>query len=367
MDNYEIYTLDNGLKVALEKKPTETINGTLRVFHGALHEKKGEEGLAHFLEHTLIMGGSEKYDTKETENIWNSFGFSNAYTSLDETTFPVDIINNDLELYLDFISNAVFKPKFDNQKVEQEKYIVLRESSDNKSKPDYVDNKKFIKALYGKNSPLDYSILGKDEVVESTTRNELQKFHSRGYHPNNMDFVLVGGLPKNIKKLVEKYFGDYKPGPGKKFEFPKNSPLTKKSKNHSYAPELINKDHPEASSATLSMAFFAPTKKEKDEYSIEILNEILGGSELKENLQDEKIIERIKKRKVYNCLKLLGTNEGRSKIIHFVIDDDLTTEKYLTKINEITPENIREAAIKYLPDKNGNYVLLLRDPLKNKY
>ena len=43
--------------------------------------------------------------------------------------------------------------------------------------------------------------------------------------------------------------------------------LTKKSKNHSYAPELINKDHPEASSAILSIGFFAPTKKEKDEYS----------------------------------------------------------------------------------------------------
>ena len=103
----------------------------------------------------------------------------------------------------------------------------------------------------------------------------------------------------------------------------------------------------------------------KSEKSIDCIFEEM--SELKENLQDEKIIERIKKRKVYNCLKLFGTNEGRSKIIHFVIDDDLTTEKYLTKINEITPENIREAAIKYLPDKNGNYVLLLRDPLKNKY
>ena len=51
--------------------------------------------------------------------------------------------------------------------------------------------------------------------------------------------------------------------------------------------------------------------------------------------------ERIKKRKVYNCLKLLGTNEGRSKIIHFVIDDDLTTEKYLTKINEITQVSLK--------------------------
>lgn len=59
--NYREYKLDNGLFVALQKTSTQTIAGRLRVKHGALNEKPGEEGIAHFLEHVLATGGSKKY------------------------------------------------------------------------------------------------------------------------------------------------------------------------------------------------------------------------------------------------------------------------------------------------------------------
>ena len=53
------YRLDNGLYVALQETPTKTIAGRLRVKYGSLHEREGEEGLAHFLEHTLMTGGTK--------------------------------------------------------------------------------------------------------------------------------------------------------------------------------------------------------------------------------------------------------------------------------------------------------------------
>ena len=59
--NYREFTLDNGLFVALQNTPTQTVSGRLRVFQGALHEQPGEEGLAHFLEHTIVNAGSRKY------------------------------------------------------------------------------------------------------------------------------------------------------------------------------------------------------------------------------------------------------------------------------------------------------------------
>jgi hypothetical protein len=79
------YELDNGLFVVLQRTPTRTVAGKLRVHHGALHEEEGEEGLAHFLEHNLISGGTEKYTPEEVDELRVTFGNFNAYTAPHQT------------------------------------------------------------------------------------------------------------------------------------------------------------------------------------------------------------------------------------------------------------------------------------------
>ena len=89
--NYREFKLDNGLLVALQDTPTQTVSGRLRVWHGSLNEQPGEEGIAHFLEHTLLSGGSSKYTPEQSNKIMGTFGFFNAYTGLQKTFFPVII------------------------------------------------------------------------------------------------------------------------------------------------------------------------------------------------------------------------------------------------------------------------------------
>ncbi len=43
----------------------------------------------------------------------------------------------------------------------------------------------------------------------------------------------------------------------------------------------------------------------------------------------------------------------------------MTPDEYIREIKEITPKEIREVANKYLPSQDGNYALLIRDPLKS--
>ncbi|RMD57719.1 insulinase family protein, partial [Candidatus Woesearchaeota archaeon] len=125
-ENYKEFRLDNGLFVALQKTPTQTVSGKLRVWHGALNEKRGEEGLAHFLEHILVTGGSRKYNPESSEEIRGKLGSFNAATSLNETFFPVDMLATDSKLFLEYISDTVFNPRFENSKIEEERQRVLR-------------------------------------------------------------------------------------------------------------------------------------------------------------------------------------------------------------------------------------------------
>ena len=419
--DYRELRLDNGLVVALQNTPTSTINGRLRVHHGGLHEREGEEGLAHFLEHTIMMAGGKKFTPKVAKEIMGTFGHINATTSSHETCFPVGMIAEDLELYLDFISDIAFNPRLDSDKVNQEREIVLRETADARSIPTFQDNKDFMDALYGEDSPHAYFVLGKEEVVDKATPHDLREFHQRGYSPNNMDLILVGALPENVDELVIRYFSDKSRGPGQKFNFPINPALKRKTILHRHAPEILNHQHPDQSSAGLSIGFVGPTQDAEDSYATSRLTDILGGDansrlfkkvreemglaygigssylagnnmgsvnisgsvqstraneaidaiftemeHLKNNLVDKEELDRIKRNHIYGLLKYFESNDGHANGIEIKWDKGLTPELHLKKMNAVTPEMVREAARKYFPENrdDGKYVLLLRDPLK---
>jgi predicted Zn-dependent peptidase len=168
MNDYKEFVLDNGLLVALLNRPTQTIAGRLRVNHGALHEKEGEEGLAHLLEHALVTGGTQKYDAATTDAIRATFGNYNALTDLDKTVFFVDMLPEDLGLYLSFVSDLAFHPRLDARRVQEEKGRVLREIADIKSSPDFRDQEAYQRALFG-DGPESYFIGGKEDVIAKAT------------------------------------------------------------------------------------------------------------------------------------------------------------------------------------------------------
>jgi len=275
--NYNEFHLNNGLLVVLKETPTETFSAKLRVHHGALHEKTGEEGIAHFLEHNLINGGTRKFDVASSEKIKALFGSYNAYTSLDQTTFPVASLPEDVQPYLEFVSDLVFHPRMDPTVMEQERQRVLRETSDEKSKPTFKDLQALMHALYGKNAPQKYFILGEEKVVAAATKQNLKEFHERGYHPNNMELIIVGKLPPNIEELIIGNFAGAEQGPGKKFEFPSLPPLAGKTILHTKAPEMYSDEHPEESSASLSIYVRAPSDRSDEFYAAVLLDHILGG------------------------------------------------------------------------------------------
>ena len=419
--NYRVLALDNGLAVALQNTPTQTISGRLRVHYGGLYEREGEEGLAHFLEHTVMKGGGRKFAPDAAERVMGTFGNINATTSSHETRFLVGMMADDLELYLEFISDVVFHPRFDLGRVNQERQRVLRETADAKSNPTFQDYKDFRDALFGPDSPHTYHVLGREEVVARATPDDLRKFHTRGYNPNNMDLILVGALPKNVDYLVAKYFADKLSGNRTKYDFPRNPDVKRKTVLHRRAQELYNNNDPKSSSASVNIGFVAPTDEAEDSWAVGRLVQILGGdgnsrlfrcvsqemglaygmssnyscqhnagainiggsvqatradeaidtifhemNRLKSELVDGDELTRINRNAGYELAKHFEINDGRVGTIELEMDKRLTPELQLQKMNAVTPEMVREAANKYFPTgrADGKYVLLLRDPLK---
>jgi predicted Zn-dependent peptidase len=417
---YRKFKLPNGLVVALQNTPTQTIAANLRVNYGSSHEKEGEEGLAHFLEHCLITGGSRKYDPVQADELRGLFGYSNALTNIGRTFFIGEMLSEDLERWLDFVSQHVFHPRFERDRVNGERERVLREISDVKSNPIYETSKEFNRLFY-RNHPKGRSILGSEDVVKTADIKKIQQFHNRGFHPNNMDLIIAGGLPENTRHLIEQYFGDEPAGENTRRKFPNLLALPDKIVVHRPAKEILNLEKPEESSAQILLAYIVPSISYPDSYAIRSLSQILGGDTnsrlfqslglkkglaynvnsnydsdynvgelninasvpatrieeavsaifdefkgLKTKKVEDKHIERIKRIAKYVLAKAFDSNKGHISAIEGELDDNLTLEKYMQGFNSVTADRIFEIANKYLPDReNGKYVLFIRNPLLN--
>src|SRR3989344_3959781 len=419
--NYEEYSLDNGLRVALQRTPTETVHGRLRVFHGALHEKKGEQGLANLTEHVLVSGGSENISPDKATFIRTSFPYFNAFTYQIQTKFFVDILPQDTETFLFFISDSVFRPIPDIKIFEIEKQRSLRENADERGSPIFKHHETYREAAYGKNSPYLHSTIGKYEDIASATIEKAMNFHSRGYSPNNADLILIGNIPEDTEKMIGRYFGTIPRGNGERLVMPGSPSIKGPKMLHFYAPDLYDHGNPEESNAGINMIFSAPHEKKKDSVDAMVLAALLVGnmdsrlfktisqenglaydfnggydgshnagfihfggkvhapridraielifeemSKLKSELVPKISLLGLKRNMMYNIAKIFETNEGRLGAIENYWDTDMTPEIALANMDKITPESIREAANKYLPSgrATGNYVLMIRDPLK---
>jgi predicted Zn-dependent peptidase len=200
-----INKLKNGIKYFLKNNKCSTSTTvSFLVNVGSINEKKNQEGMAHFLEHMLFKGTKERLKSKNiTNNIYKLGGYTNAYTSNDTTGYYIDISNDYIKDALDILSDMLFNSTFVD--LEKEKDVVISENKKTTSVPQQKLFLKFDKIIY-KNTPYEHDVGGTNSIIKKFTRENVIKFYKKYYKPRNIIVSIVGKLPKNIDKLINKYF-----------------------------------------------------------------------------------------------------------------------------------------------------------------
>ncbi|GAA6001144.1 hypothetical protein JCM10207_007430 [Rhodosporidiobolus poonsookiae] len=130
---YRWILLDNGLEALVVSDPkTDKAAAAMDVKVGHLSDPEDLPGLAHFCEHLMFMG-TEKYPAENdyTEFLTQHSGGSNAYTSLDSTTYYFDVHPSNLSPALDRFAQFFISPLFDPSCTEREANAVHSENSKN--------------------------------------------------------------------------------------------------------------------------------------------------------------------------------------------------------------------------------------------
>ncbi len=261
----QIHTLSNGLRIVTERMPgLKSASAGLWIQAGARHERVEQNGIAHFLEHMAFKGTARRSALQIAEAIEDVGGYINAYTSREMTAYYARVLEPDVGLALDVISDIVLNPAFDQREIEVERGVILQEIGQVADTPDDIVFDWLQEAAYP-DQPLGRSILGLSDRVAGFGRDDLSTFVGERYRPGEMILSAAGAVDHDeICRFAETTFGHLAPQPRR-------------------APEAAQfrggerRERRDLEQAHLTLALESPAYRDPDFFTAQIHATALGG------------------------------------------------------------------------------------------
>jgi predicted Zn-dependent peptidase len=201
--------LPGGLRVITEAMPTvRSVSFGVWVGVGSRDETPALAGSSHYLEHVLFKG-TKRRDALEISAALDAVGGEmNAFTSKEYTCFYARVLDNDLPLAVDVISDMMTSSVVRSSDVDSERGVILEEIAMHEDDPGDVVHDAFAEALFG-DTPLGRPILGTVESINGLQRSAIHGYYRRRYRPENMVIAAAGNLDHaKVVRLVARAFGE---------------------------------------------------------------------------------------------------------------------------------------------------------------
>ncbi|MDP2689471.1 MAG: pitrilysin family protein [Deltaproteobacteria bacterium] len=258
--------LKSGINVITEEMPdVESASIGVWVNTGSRNEVPEVSGISHFIEHLLFKGTEKRTALDIAREIESVGGALNAFTSREYTCFYAKVLNKDLPLAIDLLSDIFMKSKFDKTEMDRERLVVFQEIKMVEDTPDDLVHDLFAERFWDKH-PLGRSILGTRKSVGGLTRADIKNYFSEHYASNRVLITAAGGLKhRTVVRALNKTFGHVKGRPPREdFEKPVPTPGVK----------LYKKD---LEQVHLCLGVPVPEQPHPDRYKVYLLNTVLGG------------------------------------------------------------------------------------------
>ncbi len=206
-------TLPNGVRVVTEAMPgLHSASVGVWIAAGGRHERPEQNGIAHFLEHMAFKGTGRRSALDIAEEIENVGGYVNAYTSREMTAYYARVLEKDVGLALDVISDIVLNPAFDPSEIEVERHVILQEIGQALDTPDDIIFDWLQEAAFP-DQAIGRTILGPAERIEGFGRADLETFVAERYRPEAIIVAAAGAVdPDAVLRAAEAAFGGLTPG-----------------------------------------------------------------------------------------------------------------------------------------------------------
>ena len=264
---YQLYTLDNGLRVAYQKIPSTLLVHCGFIIHAGSRNDGPIPGLAHALEHMVFKGTQKRKTIHVLNHLEVVGGELNAFTTKELTAIYATTEKRHLSRAVDILCDVTFRSSLPESELIKEKKVIKDEINMYIDTPEENIYDEFQEMVFGEH-PLAHNILGTPDTVDLVTQDALRKFVQTYYQYPNMVFAVVGNV--SIEKVISN-LNKFLP------EIQRNDFIPQHSKiSISYSPSQQKKES-DFSNAYAIMG--APTFEEDhpNRFGLLLLNNLLGG------------------------------------------------------------------------------------------
>jgi predicted Zn-dependent peptidase len=210
---YEKIKLANGLRIITSKMPhIHSVSVAFFVSAGGCYETEKEAGISHFLEHLCFKGTEKRPSSREiSEMIEGTGGSINAGTDKELTIFWCRVASQHLPLALDVLTDMLKNSKMDKDDIEKERNVIIEEINMNYDLPQQrVDT--LISELMWTGQPLGRDVAGSKETVYALTKNEIMRYYSAYYTPDNIVASIAGDIDQRTIDNICSELSDWPAG-----------------------------------------------------------------------------------------------------------------------------------------------------------
>jgi zinc protease len=200
--------LDNGLKVLIQEEHTAPLASVWCWYKvGSKDEGPGVTGVSHWVEH-MNFKGTTNIPRDRVKGIIEQFGGTwNGYTWIDQTTYLETATRDALERMLFIESERMANCLYHPEDCESERTVIISELQGGENDPDQLLDQELTATAF-KAHPYRHPTIGWLSDLKTMTRDDLYGYYRRYYVPNNATLVIVGDVDaREALKRVDHYFG----------------------------------------------------------------------------------------------------------------------------------------------------------------
>jgi predicted Zn-dependent peptidase len=184
----------NGLVVLSEKLPgVRSAAVGIYVRTASAHETPTQLGISHLLEHMVFKGTERRSARQLALELEVRGGGLDAFTSRDYTSYQAHVLDADLPLAVEILTDLVRHPLLRESDLESERNVVLEEINGVADTPDDLVFELHARALWPQHS-YGYSILGTADTLAALSAEDLRALHQAGYYRGNCVIAAAGNV-----------------------------------------------------------------------------------------------------------------------------------------------------------------------------
>jgi predicted Zn-dependent peptidase len=276
--------LANGLTIVIvEQHELPLADVVLEMKTGGEADPQGKPGTAAVTASMLLEGTTTRTALQIDDqqaflgvSISTGSGWEQSTVSLHTTTVQLDSA-------MALLSDIALHPAFQTADLERVRKARLTSLQQLRDRGPSIADRAFASALYGSDHPYGRPLSGTEASIAALSRDDLQKFYTTYYRPNNATLLVVGDVtPDDVERRAQAAFGGWAQG---------TVPVVATSTaNAAKATTLVLIDKPGAAQSSFRIGGIGAARSTNDYFALQVMNSLLGGSftsRLNQNLRED--------------------------------------------------------------------------------